>query len=89
MWAFVERIGVTGGLTVAQVGSALSFSMLGGLLGALFVASQGGKWGRLKPLWLSGGLFVVVAFGYLLETSWYLFAGLTFLFSFAWNNPDR
>jgi predicted MFS family arabinose efflux permease len=85
LWAFVERIGAASGLDPAEVGSALSLSMLAGLAGALLVTRLAGRVGRQLPLWLSALAFLSVCAGYSLHMNWPLFLAVTALLSFSWN----
>ena len=85
LWAFVERIGATGGLDSSALGSALSLSMLAGLAGALLVTRVADRWGRQIPLWSSATAFALVCAGYELEMSWLLFLAVTSMLSFTWN----
>lgn len=85
LWAFVERIGDANGIPAAGVGQALSFSMLGGLSGALLVTQLGNRAGRQLPLWISTLAFAAVSFAYGMPLSWLTFLLVTSLLSFAWN----
>ncbi len=49
IYAFVERIGVDGGLTGHQIGLVLSLTILTGLAGALGAAWLGDRYGKIKP----------------------------------------
>jgi hypothetical protein len=49
IYAFVERIGVDGGLTGHQIGLVLSLTILTGLTGALGAAGLGDRYGKIKP----------------------------------------
>ena len=85
LWAFVERIGEANGLANAEVGQALSLSMLGGLAGALAVTQLGNRIGRQLPLWLSTLAFAAVTIAYGLPLKWASYFLITALLSFAWN----
>lgn len=49
VYAFVERIGVDGGLTGQQIGLVLSLTIVTGLAGALGAAWVGDRIGKIKP----------------------------------------
>lgn len=49
IYAFVERIGVDGGLTGQQIGLILSLTIITGLCGALSAAWLGDRYGKVKP----------------------------------------
>ena len=49
IYAFIERIGVEGGLTGYQIGLVLSLTILTGLAGALGAAWMGDRFGKIKP----------------------------------------
>ena len=52
VYAFVERIGVAGGLTGQQIGLILSLTIITGVAGAMGAAWLGDRWGAIKPHWL-------------------------------------
>ena len=52
VYAFVERIGVAGGLTGQQIGLILSLTIITGVAGAMGAAWLGDRWGAMKPHWL-------------------------------------
>ena len=85
LWAFVERIGFSSGLSSDALSSALSLSMLAGLAGALLVTWLGDRWGQRTPLWLSALAFLSVCGGYSLNMTWPVFLTVTSLLSFSWN----
>jgi predicted MFS family arabinose efflux permease len=49
IYAFVERIGVDGGLNGQQIGLVLSLTIITGLTGALGAGWLGDRYGKLKP----------------------------------------
>ncbi len=49
IYAFIERIGVEGGLSGYQIGLVLSLTILTGLAGALGAAWMGDRLGKIKP----------------------------------------
>ena len=49
IYAFIERIGVDGGLTGQQIGLVLSLTIITGLTGALGAGWLGDRYGKLKP----------------------------------------
>ena len=49
IYAFVERIGVDGGLSGHQIGLVLSLTIVTGLTGALGAAWLGDRYGKVKP----------------------------------------
>lgn len=52
VYAFVERIGVAGGLTGQQIGLILSLTIISGVVGAMGAAWLGNRWGQMTPHWL-------------------------------------
>jgi predicted MFS family arabinose efflux permease len=52
VYAFVERIGVAGGLTGQQIGLILSLTIISGVMGAMGAAWLGNRWGQITPHWL-------------------------------------
>lgn len=67
VWAFVERVGVAGGIAPGDVADALALGMAVGLAGALSAGYLTERWGRIPPF-LIGMLFQVVAIALLLRT---------------------
>jgi len=49
VYAFVERIGTSGGLSGTQIGAVLSLTIVTGMTGALAAAWLGDRFGRLLP----------------------------------------
>jgi predicted MFS family arabinose efflux permease len=64
VYAFVERIGVTSGLTGQQIGLILSLTIITGVAGAMGAAWLGNRWGHIRPHWL-GMAGTVVTIGLL------------------------
>jgi predicted MFS family arabinose efflux permease len=85
VWAFVERLANTHGLTTAQIGFALGISMIGGVVGGLGAVVFGDRWGRVIPLTGSTLLFIAVFFFYGQGFQVIGFTLATFLFVAAWN----
>ena len=85
VWAFIERIAADRGLLTDQIGFALAFSMLGGVIGGMLVAIIGGRIGRSIPVWLSLLAFIGVFYGYSTQFGMLSFALVTFIFSLFWN----
>jgi predicted MFS family arabinose efflux permease len=84
-WGYLERIGQTFGLTLAQVGTALGLSTFAGMAGALLVVLVGTRV-RRWPAMLIGSGISMLALVLLLEGSGlprFLLAAA--LFNFAWN----
>lgn len=52
IYAFVERIGVTGGLSGHEIGLILSLTIVTGVAGAMGAAWLGNRMGHLAPHWL-------------------------------------
>jgi len=67
VWAFIERVGVAGGLAAGDVADALAVGMGVGLIGALSAGYLTERLGRIPPF-LTGMLFQVVAIAILLNT---------------------
>ena len=66
IYAFIERIGVEGGLTGHQIGLVLSLTILTGLAGALGAAWMGDRFGKIKPH-LIGAIGAIVTVVLLLD----------------------
>lgn len=49
IYAFVERIGVSGGLSGQQIGLILSLTIITGVAGAMGAAWLGSRWGHMRP----------------------------------------
>lgn len=85
VWAFVERLANTYGLTTSQVGGALAIAMVGGVLGGLGAVVTGRRWGRkiplIAPTILFAGIFLFYSRGFQVTG----FTLATFLFLAAWN----
>ncbi len=64
VYAFVERIGVAGGLSGQQIGLILSLTIISGVMGAMGAAWVGKRWGQMTPHWL-GMAGTVVTIGLL------------------------
>ncbi len=85
VWAFIERIAVDQGLQTDQIGFALAFSMLGGVIGGLLVAILGVRIGRSIPVWLSLLAFIGIFYCYSTNFDMLGFSLVTFIFSLFWN----
>ena len=85
VWAFIERMAVDQNLQADQIGAALAFSMLGGVLGGLLVVILGLRIGRIIPIWLSIITFLAIFYGYSIGFGITGFAIITFTFSLSWN----
>ena len=84
VWVFLERIGNSAGFSPEIVGTALSFSLISGGMGAIAPALIGHKYGRRLPIIIAGVIVVsstiaVVA----IKTTWGYFSGV-FAFMCAW-----
>ena len=85
VWAFVERVGVAGGMAPTDVGDALATGMAVGLVGALSAGYLTEKRGFILPF-LVGMLSQTVAIGLLLQNvtpATYLIS--VCLYNFMWN----
>lgn len=85
VWAFVERIASSQQISAENIGLALAFSMLGGIVGALAVAFQGNRFGWRAPIVLSSVVFVLLLAGFNQPFNVTAFALLSFVFSLFWN----
>lgn len=85
VWAFIERMAVDQGLPTDQIGNALAFSMLGGIIGGLMVALLGSRIGRRIPVGLSLIAFLGVFYCYSTNFDMLDFALVSFIFSLFWN----
>lgn len=85
IWAFVERMGIASGFSLAMVGKALAISTAIGMLGALSAALVGARWGRL-PMYAAAILLQIAAVFVLPDvSSWLVFTAAVAMFQFAWN----
>jgi predicted MFS family arabinose efflux permease len=73
-WAFIERIGASGGYDASAVGVLLSVTLVFAVIGSLLAAVLGGRFGNLKPF--AAGAMVFLLSLYLLgnPTAFYLYA---------------
>jgi len=85
VWAFIERLADERGIDVQDIGTALAISMIGGLLGGIFVAWQAERFGSLRPILLSSVSFVLIFLLYATTFTLTEFTILSFMFSFFWN----
>jgi len=85
IWAFMERIGVGHGLATDTIGMCLSFSLLGGALGAFCAALWGEKYGRTLPLVVSSVLLLAVMAIFSAPLNVSTFALASFVFAYGWN----
>lgn len=82
IWSYAERIGNSAGLSLSDVGNALSMGLFASMTGALSAAIMGSRFGRVIPLTIAiGGLLTSFA---LLGSNAGFMAGIL-LFSFCWN----
>ena len=65
MWAFIERIGARGSFDSAAVGVLLSATLVFAVVGSLFAATIGGRFGNVRPF--MAGAVVLLASLYLLH----------------------
>lgn len=85
VWAYLFRIGLSGGLGEQQVANGLMMSQFAGIGGAMLAAVTGSRFGRARPLMLGiiGGaacLFFLVG-----EFAFAVFAIAIAVYNFAWN----
>jgi predicted MFS family arabinose efflux permease len=89
IWTFSERIGVTLGLSIEQIGWVLGGTGLTGLVGAAFPTFLGRKYGRILPLVFSilgiGASFIGIT--YASEPVLYVVSELGYGFFFGFNMP--
>jgi predicted MFS family arabinose efflux permease len=89
IWSFSERIGVTLGLPMEQIGWILGGTGLSGLVGAFIPTLLGRKYGRIMPLVFSilgiGASFIGIT--YASEPALYAVSLLAYGFFFAFNVP--
>lgn len=81
IWAYLERIGTGGGLTVKQAAGALSVSLFMGVLGALAASSLNIRWGRVVPL----GLAIAAVIVSVLLLQWQLTFAVFLISACVWN----
>ena len=85
IWAFMERIAVSDGLTTSFAATAMAFSFFASGIGSIAAATMGRRFGSTKPF--------VVAVALSVSSVWVLWAGGTeriffagvMLFALAWN----
>ena len=63
IWAFIERIGSIMDFDLTAVGNLLSGTLLCALSGSIVATYLGSRFGNIKPLIFSGGLFLVAILG--------------------------
>jgi predicted MFS family arabinose efflux permease len=89
IWSFTERIGVTLGLSMEQIGWVLGGCGLSGLVGAAFPTLLGTKYGRILPLVFSilgiGASFIGIT--YAREPVLYAVSLLGYGFFYGFNMP--
>jgi len=85
VWAFVERMGLDGGMSSQWISLSLSLSMLGGVVGGLMVAILADRFGRSRPILLSLAAFLGVFIAYSIDYAALTYAVATFVFSLFWN----
>ena len=85
IWAFIERIAVTGGLTTSFAATAMAFSFFASGIGSIAAATIGRRFGSVRPF--------IVAITLSISSVWVLWIGGTekiffagvMLFALAWN----
>ena len=85
IWAFIERIAVSGGLTTSFAATAMAFSFFASGIGSIAAATMARRFGSIRPF--------VVAVTLSISSVWVLWAGGTekiffagvMLFALAWN----
>lgn len=81
VWAYLERIGIADGLSVQQVASGLSTSLLMGVIGALAASLINVRWGRVVPL----GLAIAAAILSVVLLQWQITVITFFIAVCVWN----
>jgi hypothetical protein len=87
IWAFVERIGVSAGLTPGEIGAVLGLSLIVAVAAAFTAAAKGDRGSQMLPhavalvglgcaiaLWLGGGSLLAYAAGVLILNGTWFFA---------------
>ena len=85
VWAFVERIGVSSGLSLTEVGPILSSTYLVGMLGSSAGALQAGRFGYLKPYAAGIGVMCLALTLFITTSGTAMFITALCLMNFAWN----
>ena len=85
LWAFIELIGNNSGLDNTEVGYALAVSTFIALVGPIWGAWAGDRFGRLKPVLLGGIAQIVVLFFMDAATSVWAYAAALSVFQLFWN----
>lgn len=89
LWAYMERIGVSAGLSLVQVGSLMAFGFLASSATCFLASWQGNRYGRRLPLVISV-MGMVVALALLRGPDgggryWLYFGAGVLLYSSMWN----
>lgn len=85
MWAFMERIGTSSGLSPELAASALSISLLAGTGAVVVTSIVGDRYGYVKPIVLSAVLYGLFLSSMSLNQSMLLFLSAVIIFNLAWN----
>jgi predicted MFS family arabinose efflux permease len=85
LWAFIELIGNGFGLNDVEVGYALAMSTFISLLGPLWGAWAGDRYGRLRPVLIGGIAQIVVLLFLDAATSVWAYAAMLTAFQVFWN----
>jgi predicted MFS family arabinose efflux permease len=89
VWAYIERIGNSAGLTAEYIGFSLGVATLSGFAGAALVAWAGSRFGRVVPLVIATALQLLCLSALLGHFSAAAYIVATSVIAFAWNvvNP--
>ena len=79
-WAFMERVGVSIGLSVERVGVLYAMGTALGLTGPLLATAFGARWGRVRPIAMASILLAIacLGFGYVASAAGYVVTMLLF-----------
>jgi predicted MFS family arabinose efflux permease len=89
LWVYAERIGMSHGLTLPQIGFFLGLGQLGGIPGPLFLAWLGRRW-RLAPMFSWAiGVHIVAGLGFIFIHNGWTYGLMAAILSFcsAFLNP--
>lgn len=84
VWAFIERMGKSAGLSPAYIGDALGLAVVCGLAGALLATVLGIRWGRSLPMLVAVTVQMLVLLLLVDDVQASVFFTATCLFQLSW-----
>ncbi|MDX5405593.1 MAG: MFS transporter [Chromatiaceae bacterium] len=88
VWGYLERLGVSAGLTMAEVGYVLGLGFAVSAVGSLLSGTFVGKYGRSAALWLTVAVQLpcLLALGLLSSCpAWLIYAAATIVYQIFWS----